>query len=178
MGVWNQSVFDPIFASVLLRTGWTVSNQERLYGIGTRFWRYLIVKCSVRCSAEVKSAVSGGCGKKCRAAAPGPLCKSGSKLHALHTLARNPGAPERREACGFPLCALTWRLQFELWNLRASGWSGNRATNCGPHPGPLPSDGRGSGRSGNRASSCGAGFPGSDRTAGWRPPAAARRGLR
>src|SRR5439155_11853601 len=108
MGVWNQSVFDPIFASVLLRTGWTVSNQERLYGIGTRFWRYLIVKCSVRCSAEVKSAVSGGCDKKCRVAAPGPLCKSGSKLHALHTLARNPGAPERREAYGVrPAC---WRF--------------------------------------------------------------------
>src|SRR6266404_4514968 len=55
MGVWDQSVFDPIFASVLLRTGWTVSNQERLYGIGTRLWRYLVVKCSVRPSAKRKA---------------------------------------------------------------------------------------------------------------------------
>src|SRR6266576_397795 len=55
MGVWNQSVFDPIFASVLVRTGRTVSNQERLYGIGTRFWRYLVVKYSARRSAKRKA---------------------------------------------------------------------------------------------------------------------------
>ncbi len=60
MGVWDQSVFDPIFASVLLRTGWTVSNQERLYGIGTKLWRYRVVRFSLRWSAEVKSAVVAG----------------------------------------------------------------------------------------------------------------------
>src|SRR6266567_7418013 len=59
MGVWNQSVFDPIFASVLVRTGWTVSNQERLYGIGTRFWRYLGVKYSARRSAKRKAQGAG-----------------------------------------------------------------------------------------------------------------------
>src|SRR6266568_572786 len=73
MGLWNQSVFDPIFASVLLRTGRTVSNQERLYGIGTRFWRYLVVKYSARPSAK----------RKAQGAGRFPLCASRLALPAL-----------------------------------------------------------------------------------------------
>src|SRR5260370_5598750 len=98
MGVWNQSVLDPIFVSVVVRTGRTVSNQDRLYGIGTRFWRYLIVKCSVRPSAKRKA------GSAKREAA-------GALRFALYASRFAPCALR------FPLCALTWRLQFEIWNL-------------------------------------------------------------
>src|SRR6266568_1694573 len=105
MGLWNQSVFDPIFASVLLRTGRTVSNQERLYGIGTRFWRYLVVKYSARPSAK----------RKAQGAGRFPLCASRLAPRALR----------------LALSALTWRLQVEPWKFAAGGWSGNRASSCG-----------------------------------------------
>src|SRR6266566_1454349 len=98
MGVWNQSVFDPIFVSVLLRTGWTVSNQERLYGIGTRFWRYLGVKYSARPSAKRK--------------AQGGKRKAGSAKREAQSGKRPAPCALRFALCAlrFPLCALTWRL--------------------------------------------------------------------